>query len=289
MRTCVITGATSGIGRAAALALAERGFDLYLIGRNHTVGERVARACRRRNPGGRAEFLRADLAAHDDVTHVADAITSACRQLDVLINNAGARNDRYDESPDGIERTFAVNHLGHFLLTQLLRPRLESAAPGRVITLGSSAHTAADLSGGWMSPATRYDRRVAYANSKLANIVFARELATRSDRVRLVSNAVDPGVVLTRFARNNGSLAWVKHVLAHAVRGDLVSAAIGADTVVHLAHSGEVVSVTGRYFRRRVEIAPSALAQEPELGRQLWTLSLQLLGQEGVRASNHVS
>jgi NAD(P)-dependent dehydrogenase (short-subunit alcohol dehydrogenase family) len=267
VRTCVITGATSGIGRAVALALARRRYDLYLIGRNQKAGENVARACRRHNPGGRAEFLHADLAAQCDVSAVAKEIAARSRQLDVLINNAGARNDAYGEGPDGIERTFAANHLGHFLLTQLLRPLLESAAPGRVVTVASGAHMAADLSCGWMSPATRYDRRVAYANSKLANIVFARELALRSDHDRLVSNAVDPGVVFTRFARNNGLRAWMKHVLSHVVRGELVSAQTGADTVVHLAHSDEAGSVTGRYFRRRCEIAPSAQAQDSALGR----------------------
>jgi len=279
-RICVITGATSGIGRATALALAALGFDLCLIGRTQTLGQRVAAACRARNPGGRAEFLRADLASQSDVRRAADAIMGRFRQVDVLVNNAGARNDRYDESPEGIEHTFAVNHLGHFLLTQLLLEPLRRAHPGRVITVASVAHRGADLRHGWISAAPSYDRSVAYANSKLANIVFARELAVRNDPAFVISNAVDPGIVATRFARNNGLWSWLKHVLSSAAHRELVSARRGADTVVYLAHSDERPVATGRYVHRRAEIAPSALAQDPELGRQLWALSAKMTGLE---------
>ena len=277
-RICVITGATSGIGRATALALAANGFDLCLIGRNQTLGQRVAAACRARNPGGRVEFLRADLASQHDVRRAADVIMGRFPQVDVLVNNAGARNDRYDESPEGIEQTFAVNHLGHFLLTQLLLEPLRRAHPGRVITVASVAHKGADLRQGWISDAPSYNRSVAYANSKLANIVFARELAARSDPAFVVSNAVDPGIVATRFARNNGLWSWLKHVLSSAAHRELVSARRGADTIVYLARSDERPIATGRYVHRRVEVAPSALAQDPEVGRQLWSLSSKMTG-----------
>ena len=277
-RTCVITGATSGLGRATALALAGLGADVMLVGRNQPLGEHVAQLCRRRNPGARAQFLRADLSSQTDVRVLAAAIRRQCERVDVLINNAGARYDTYDESPEGIERTFAGNHIGHFLLTHLLLSHLELAKPGRVITIGSVAHLGADLTSGWVECCNGYNRRRAYANSKLANIVFARELAARKDPTNVTSNAVDPGIVLSRFAKNNGLKSWLTHVVAHAIRRELVSAAVGADTIVYLATSEAGTAVTGRYFCKRAEASVSPLAEDPEVGRQVWTLSLTLTG-----------
>lgn len=257
--------------------LAGQGGDLILVGRNQALGERVAALCRRRNPGARAEFLRADLSSQADVRALAAAISARRGHIDVLINNAGARYDTYGESPEGIERTFAGNHLGHFLLTHLLLPQLALATPGRVVTVGSVAHAGADLTRGWVQRGEGYDRRVAYANSKLANIVFARELAARTDPARVTSNAVDPGIVFSRFARNNGLKSWLKHVVAHAIRRELISTRAGADTIVYLT-SAAALSLTGRYLRKRMESSPSSLAIDPEIGLQLWNLSLNLTG-----------
>ena len=218
------------------------------------------------------------MASLSDVRRAAHTIGEKRQRIDVLINNAGARYDVYGESPDGIERTFAGNHLGHFLLTHLLLPRLSAAAPGRVITIGSQAHAGADPSNGWIEARASYDRRLAYANSKLANIVFARELGARHDSQAIVSNAVDPGIVFSRFASNNGLRSWFKHVIAHAIRRELVSAGQAADTVVYLATDIRVQATTSRYFYRRRETSPSSLALDPIVGRQLWELSRTLSG-----------
>jgi NAD(P)-dependent dehydrogenase (short-subunit alcohol dehydrogenase family) len=276
-RITVITGGTSGLGRATALAMAYRGHDVILTGRSAGPGERVAGACRQRNPAGRAEFLRADLSSQADVRALAAAILDRCSRIDLLINNAGARYDRYGAGADGIERTFAANHLGHFLLTMLLLPRLELARPGRVITLGSSAHHHADPSRGWFLPAESYDRKIAYANSKLANVVFARELADRTDPALVTSNAVDPGIPVSRFASNNGWLSWAKHYVSHGLRRELVSASAAATGIVRLGTT-EFGEVSGRYFKGSSEVSPSRLARDPALGRQLWELSLRLTG-----------
>ena len=277
-RTCVLTGATSGLGRAASVALAALGADLILVGRNERSGERVTRACRTRNPKGRVDFLRADLAAQREVRALASAIVNRVGQIEILINNAGARFDDFNRSPDGLEVTFAGNHLGHFLLTHLLRPLLERAEPARVISVGSCAHHGANLDCGWMLDERDYDRRIAYANSKLASIVFARELAARVNPSLLTSNAVDPGLVATRFARNNGLVSWLKHLVAHGLRRELVSAKRGADTIVYLASSAEMRGVTGRYLFRRRETSPSVLATDRGVGEQLWKMSLELTG-----------
>ena len=144
---------------------------------------------------------------------------------------------RIEATEDGLERTFATNHLGHFLLTSLLMDHLRAAPSARIITVSSSAHRAANDDGIWSYQGHEYDRRQAYAKSKLANILFAFELARRLQGTRIVSNAVDPGVVSTNFARNNGLLAWAKHTISHGLRGELVSAARAADTIVYLATS----------------------------------------------------
>ena len=238
----------------------------------------MVRACRSRHPNRHVEFLRADLAAFGEVRKAADTIVRLWPRVDVLVNNAGARNDTHEETPDGIERTFAANHLGHHLLTSLLRPHLERARPGRVITVASSVHASADLTDGWIANRARYDRRVAYANSKLANVVFARELASRVDPGLLVSNSVDPGLVATGFARNNGISRWLKHLVAHALRRELISAARGADTVVYLAVSERGGQLSGCYLREREPVNPSALADDPEVRAALWDVSDRLVG-----------
>jgi NAD(P)-dependent dehydrogenase (short-subunit alcohol dehydrogenase family) len=274
----VITGATSGVGRATALALAARGVDLLLVGRTQRRGDDVVRLCQQRNPTGIVRFLRTDISCLADVWTLAAEIARISERVDVLINNAGARYDTYAESRDGIERTFAGNHLGHFLLTHLLLERLTAARPGQVISVGSRVHAGANLDRGWIEPRDGYDRRRAYANSKLASIVFARELAARHDSDRLTSNAVDPGIVVTRFARNNGLVSWIKHLVSHGLRRELVSPSTGADTIVYLATGAAVERGTGRYLHERRDTRPLAVAADAEVGRQLWKLSLMMSG-----------
>src|SRR5262249_39017796 len=152
------------------------------------------------------------------------------------------------------------------------------ARPGRVISVGSCAHLGANLDGGWILKRDNYNRRGAYANSKLANIVFAPELAGRVHSSLLTSNAVDPGVALSRFGLNNGLLAWTTHVVSHGLRGELLSARRAADTIVYLASSDDALQMTGHYFLKRRPVQPSALAVDPAIGRHLWDLSLELTG-----------
>jgi NAD(P)-dependent dehydrogenase (short-subunit alcohol dehydrogenase family) len=238
----------------------------------------VVEQCRRSSAGGEIEFLPADLADSVAVRALADSILERTECVDILVNNAGARIDRYQQNSAGIEMTFAVNHVGHFLLTHLLRTRLERSRIARVITVGSSAHLGADLSLGWNLPRERYDRRIAYANSKLANIVFARELHSRWSSMGVSSCAVDPGLVATRFARNNGILSWMKHLVAHGLRGELISARRAADTIVHLATAGWTQQIGGNYVRCRNVLSPSPEALRSDVGQDLWSLSLRLTG-----------
>lgn len=277
-KICVITGATSGLGKAAASALAALNASLVLTGRNERAGNEFARKLRRRCLDASVEFVRADLSRQGDVRLLAAHISRTHERVDVLLNNAGGRFDEYDETSDGVELTFATNHLGHFLLTSLLFERLARAPAARVIAVTSSSHHDTNADGDWCLRRSSYDRRIAYAKSKLANLMFAYELARRVGTTAMTSNAVDPGGVATNFARNNGLVSWLRHVASHALRRELVSPRKGAETLVYLAASEEVSRVTGECFRNNRQVESSAASHDREGARRLWDLSVQLTG-----------
>jgi len=271
---CLITGATSGIGKAAAFALAAMDATLILVGRNADRGARILRQLRASHPSAQAEFCRTDLSALAEVRELASAITARYDRIDVLINNAGARFDTYQKSVDGIEMTFATNHLSHFLLTCLLLKHLQQAPAARVITVGSSSHSDASADGDWYLEHAKYDRRMAYAKSKLANIMFAYELAERLRDTRVTSNAVDPGGVATNLGRNNGIIRWMKHIGYYAMKRQLISPNRGAETIVYLAASLDLGS--GKYYFRKREAKSSQDSYNEEAARKLWELSVTM-------------
>ena len=274
----VITGATSGIGAATALALGRAGASVVLVGRNEARGRKMVRRIGRHEGAGRAEFVRADLSSQRDVRAAATAIAERHLRLDGLINNAGARFDSYGRTADGFERTFATNHLGHFLLTCLLLDKLLLAPQGRVINVSSGSHSSAAATGDWQQTEVGYDRRIAYAKSKLANILFTIELARRLAGTGVTANALDPGGVASRFALNNGLVAWLKHVVAHGIRRQLVRSRTGAETAVYLATVPEVERLSGKFFRDKREAQPSAAASDRQAARELWALSVRWTG-----------
>ena len=275
----VITGATSGIGRATALALARLGARLLFVSRDRATGHALAR--RLTTTTARCEFIEADLSSLVQVRTAAKQIRERCLTIDVLINNAGARFDTYASTPEGFERTFATNHLGHFLLTGLLLDRLAAAPSARIITVSSSAAAHARLDELWQFQAHDFDRKQAYAKSKLANLTFAFELARRLSGTAITSLAVDPGVVATRFARNNGLLAWFKHLIYHGRRRELISSGQGADTLIYLASAPSLpINAPGMYFRERQPIRACPTAYDAAAATQLWALSVALSGQD---------
>lgn len=265
----------------AACGLAALNANLILVSRNEHAGQDIVRRLQRQSPRSRVEFIRTDLSDQSDVRTLAARLAASCECIDVLINNAGARIDDYHHTVDGIELTFATNYLGHFLLTGLLIERLLQAPSARVITVTSVTHYGASGNGGWYLRRASYDRKVAYAKSKLANVMFAYELARRLAHTRVASNAVDPGIVATNFARNNGTVAWLRHIVGSAITRDLVSARTGAETLVYLASSQEVAGVTGKLFRRNREVESSAASRDLAESRRLWDLSVELTGLEG--------
>lgn len=273
----IITGATSGLGKATALALARQGASLILTGRNAHLGEALIHRIEKL-ANAEARFLPCDLTSQKEVRALASEITKLAPAIDVLINNAGARFDTYQETVDGLERTMALNHLSHFLLTALLLEPLQRAPAARIITIGSTAHAGASDARGWFLSRDQYDRRLAYANSKAANIIFAYDLAERLKNTNITANAVGLGSIATNFSRNNGFKAWAKHLLS-CVRGQkFLTATQGADTIVYLASSPEVQGVTGRYFQERKEVQSNPLTRDRAAAQRLWKQSLEKTG-----------
>jgi retinol dehydrogenase 12 len=271
-KVCVVTGATSGIGKAAAGALAGQGAQVVLVGRDR--GRAEAAAAQIGSPGMPPPQVQiADLARMDQVRALAGRL-SALERIDVLVNNAGLVLGERRVTPDGFEHVFAVNHLAPFLLTNLLLPKL-TAAPARVVTVTSDAHTAARLDLGDPNLEHGWDSWRSYANSKLANILFTRELARRLAGTAVTANCAHPGVVRTGFGREGRPLLRLGVTLA---RPFFASPERGADTIVYLASSPEVAGQTGGYYVKRQRREPSAAARDDTAARKLWEISEQMTG-----------
>lgn len=273
-RLCLITGATSGIGRATALALAGMGAELVLLARDREKAE--ATAADARAAGAPAvDLLIADLGVQREVRRAAAEFLASGRPLHVLINNAGVVNLQRTLTADGLEATFAVNHLAYFLFTTLLLERLRASAPARIVNVSSEAHRFAPLDFDDLQNERRYRTMRVYGQSKLANILFTTELARRLEGSGVTANSLHPGAVATRLGTNNG--AWAR-VLIRLLRPFFRSPDDGAATSIHLATAAELASVSGRYFANRREKTPSAAARDGEAARRLWAVSEALCG-----------
>jgi NAD(P)-dependent dehydrogenase (short-subunit alcohol dehydrogenase family) len=272
-KVCVVTGATSGIGKAAATALARQGAQLVLVGRDRDRAEATAAEIAGVSALPPAVEI-ADLAAMAQVRALAERLT-ALERIDVLINNAGLVLYERRVTPDGYEHVIAVNHLAPFLLTNLLLPKLTAAPAGRVITVTSDAHTAASLDLGDPNLVNDWSSWRSYSNSKLANILFTRELARRLGGTKVTANCAHPGVVRTGFGRDAAPLMRLGIAIA---RPFFLSPARGAETIVYLASSPDVAGQTGGYYVKRRRRDPSAAARDDAAARKLWQVSEELTG-----------
>ena len=268
MPVVVLTGATRGIGRAAAIELARRGADVVLVGREPERIKSVAEEAIAAGGGGTVHGHVADLALMSNVRMLAEEIRARYEHVDVLANNAGALFASRKETAEGLERTLALNHLAPFLLTNLLRDRL---AGGRVVTTASDAHRSARLDLDDLQSEKSYSPRV-YGTSKLCNILFTRELARRAPELR--ANCFHPGVVRTGFAKNETGI-W--KVVATIGAPFFRSPERGARSLVWLAVSDDAAALTGAYIEDEKVVAPSAEAQDDALARNLWEQSAQLV------------
>jgi NAD(P)-dependent dehydrogenase (short-subunit alcohol dehydrogenase family) len=273
-KVCVVTGASSGIGKATSLALATLGADVILVCRDKARGEAALAELGAVAEASVRQLEIADLSSMQQVRDLAGRLSGLDR-IDVLVNNAGLVLGDRRVSADGFEYTFALNHLAPFLLTNLLRERLVATGPARVITVSSAAHRAARLDLADLQLAQRYNGWRAYANSKLANILFTTELASRLAGTGVTANCMHPGTVNTGFGREGSTLMRLAAALS---RPFLLPPGRGADTVVYLASSPDVAGATGGYYIKRRLSAPAPAARDGATARRLWEISAELTG-----------
>ena len=276
-KTVVITGATSGIGEVAALALAKMGARIIAVGRSKARGDATLARLRSSAPGAAHALHLADLSRLSEMKRVAAQIADQEARIDVPINNAGAAFGTRQVTEDGLGRNFALNHMAYFVLTAGLRERLAAAPTARIINTASSAHTAAVLDFDDLQSEKGYGTIKAYGRSKLCNILFTRELARRLRATAMTANCLHPGFVATRFAdESGGPLSYLTRV----AKLFAISPARGADTIIYLASAPDVAQTTGQYFYRRRPAKTSAAAQDDRAASTLWQRSAALAGIE---------
>ncbi len=273
-RTALVTGASSGIGVETALGLARLGARVGLVGRD---AGRTARAAERvrRETGGTADVFLADLSSQAEIRRLAGAVTARYPTLDILVNNAGAIFSERRVTVDGIERTWALDHLAYVLLTHELQGPLRAAPGARIVNLASAAHTRGRIDFADLGGERRYAALKAYSQAKLGNVLFTHALARRLAGTGITANAVHPGVVASDFAKNTHGLlgfAW------GLIRPFLISTADGAKTSLHVATAPELAGVSGRYFSKCRETSPSALSRDEALQERVWSVSRQQVG-----------
>ena len=273
-KTVMITGANSGIGKVTARALAGMGAHVILACRRDQAAEAAMQDIRREVPDASLEFVRVDLSSQASVRDCARAINERHRSLDVLINNAGIANLRREESVDGIEMTFATNHLGPFLLTHLLLPLLRKAH-GRIVNVASDAHKAGRIH--WDDPELKKGYWVlnSYAQSKLCNILFTRALARRVAADNIKVNCLHPGAVATSIWPEK---FWWERLFSRVLKWFLINEEQGARTSIWLASGEAGGRQTGKYFFKCQEAKPAKKALDDQAAERLWQLSAQMTG-----------
>jgi len=274
-KTVLITGATNGIGRAAALQLAKQGATMVIVGRNPAKTAQTVDEIKAQSGNPLVNGLIADLSSMADVRRLAAEFSQKYTRLDVLINNAGGVFASRKLTVDGYEHTFAFNHLAYFLLTNLLLNQLKASAPARIVNVSSGVHVGAVIDFDDLQSQKNYGGNQAYGQSKLANVLFTYALARRLAGSGVTVNASRPGVVATGFGENNGGLL---RLVARFLHLFALTPEKGADTVVYLASSPEVEGITGKYWYKREPIPSSPVSYDEAAQQRLWEVSAQLTG-----------
>lgn len=276
-KTVLITGATAGIGKETARALQQRGAHVVIVGRNPQKTADVVSEIKTQNPsGGEVDGMVADLSSLAEIRRLAEEFKQKYDRLDVLVNNAGAYFNQRKLSVDGYEMTFALNHLGYFYLTHLLLDLIKSSSPARIVNVSSGAHAMGKINFDNLNSKGLYLGWTEYGTSKLMNILFTRELCRQLEGTHVTANALHPGFVATNFGHNgNGIGKWIIQL----TQRNALTPEQGAQTSIYLASSPEVTGVSGAYFYDRRIVQPSKSAQDDEVARRLWDVSLDLVGE----------
>jgi NAD(P)-dependent dehydrogenase (short-subunit alcohol dehydrogenase family) len=274
-KTVVLTGATSGIGLIAAEELAKKGARLVFVARDKTRGEHTLARLRQAGPAVEHTVHYADLSRIKEMKRVAAEIAAAEPRVDVLINNAGALFNSRQITEDGLELTFALNHVSYFVMAHGLRDRLAASAPARLINTASDAHKGNKLDFSDLQSARSFRGMKVYGRSKLCNILFTRELARRWSGTRVTVNTLHPGFVSTRFGDESGGYF---SYLVRAAKLFAISPEKGAETIIYLASSEDVANTSGQYFYKCRPATPTREAQDDESARRLWEVTAKLSG-----------
>lgn len=274
-KTVVITGATSGIGEVAADHLAQAGARIVLIARDRHRGAAMLKHLNA--VAGHTEHAAyyADLSDLSEMKRVGEEIAHGEPRIDVLVNNAGAMFTARQETADGLEKTFAVNHMSYFVITALLLDRLKEAGQARIVSTASDAHKGGRIEFGDLQSTRRYSAFGVYSNTKMMNVLFTRELARRLGGTGVTANCLHPGFVATRFGDNNSGL--LKSVFGLA-KNFAISPEKGAQTIIHLAASPEVEGVSGKYFTKCREDTVAPLGRDDAVAKRLWDVSAEIAG-----------
>ncbi len=280
-KICLITGATSGIGKETAFGLARLGARVVIVGRDPDRTRAAADWIRRETGSEHVSFLLADLSSQAEVRRLAREFRDRHSRLDVLVNNAGGIFARRETTVDGFERTWALNHLAYFLLIQELLDLLKASAPARIVNVASTMHRGGVIDFGDLQGDKSYGGIRAYSQSKLANVLFTYALARRLKGTGVTANCLHPGGVATGFGQN--TLGALK-LLMRLARPFLISAEEGAATSIYLASSPDVEGASGRYFAKCKPARSSAASHDEALQERLWALSLRQIGQGGAAA-----
>ena len=273
-KVCLVTGATSGIGKVAARELARKGATVVGVGRSAEKCTAVAESIRSQTGGPTPDFLLADLSSMAQVSALAETFKSRYSRLDVLVNNAGGYFATRQVTADGYELTFALNHLAYFLLTNLLLALLKTSAPARIVSVSSGAHFGSQMDFDDLQGQRHYNGWPAYSRSKLANLLFTYELSRKLEGSGVTANALHPGFVASNFALNNArALAGVVKVVQKLVARTPEK---GAETVIYLATSPEVEGVSGKYFVDCKPVRSSDASYDELAARKLWQVSEEL-------------
>ena len=272
-KICLITGGNSGIGKATAIGLAKIGATVVIVSRSREKGEMAVNDIIGKSGNKNVEMIRADMSSQDSIRQLADEFKAEHKKLHLLINNAGVYLTKRTTTPDGFESTFAVNHLGPFLLTSLLLDILKASAPSRIVNVTSDAHKGASIIFDDLRGEKRFSGWQAYSQSKMAMILFTHELAKRLEGSGVTVNSAHPGVVRTNFAKNNGGLV----MLGFRFLGMFfISPDSAAKRILYVATSPDLEGVTGKYFTKMHEVKSSQGSYDDDSARRLWQVSEQL-------------